>query len=561
MTNPSHLKVRYLQELPLLPPGLEESAWGYAYVPNGPDRDYKYPLAAYGDNTYIDVRKFGAVGDGVTDDTEAIQRAIDFAEEIGGATIVFPPGEYMVYKDNPTGSTGTMPDDMALHIKGSGVRLVGYGAKIKALPSDNGFVLIRIGTLPLNNGVVSLYDISIEGLELDGSWEPEVIDGSNHTYSAIISYGVKRLTLRDLYIHNVRQYGIGLQNGGHVDTLIENVLIEDVMADGIDIKNNGSTDSGTRISNVIVRRFGWGDLPATAYAGIDLMGPCALSNIVVEDWGHAGTALAGIRFKQGVISDGRGIGAHNSTLTNFRIQANTGGLTTATYGVQAAAHGVSISNGVVTGAGRSGVFVQQELCAVDNVLCRDGASAGFLAGGSTYETNGDYTTYTECRAIDNAGIGFEIAANYCSMANCVSRGNATNFRPASGADYTTWSGGALVSPVTTNVNNASASKTTVVQGATGYPTSARVESSPFDVDSIGVKTITISHGLPFAPPASACQISLKRGENYTAWEVSRAIVVSTNSTQVLVYITVSTASPTPGDTATVLLAIDSEKLP
>ncbi len=41
------------------------------------------------------VRDFGAVGDGVADDTEAIQRAIDRAAE-NGATVCLPPGKYRV---------------------------------------------------------------------------------------------------------------------------------------------------------------------------------------------------------------------------------------------------------------------------------------------------------------------------------------------------------------------------------------------------------------------------------------------------------------------------------
>lgn len=42
------------------------------------------------------VRDFGAKGDGVTDDTTAIQRAINAVHYQGGGTIVFPPGIYVV---------------------------------------------------------------------------------------------------------------------------------------------------------------------------------------------------------------------------------------------------------------------------------------------------------------------------------------------------------------------------------------------------------------------------------------------------------------------------------
>jgi len=46
----------------------------------------------------ISVAKYGAVGDGSTDDTKAIQQAIDAAAKKKGSDkwVVFPPGTYMV---------------------------------------------------------------------------------------------------------------------------------------------------------------------------------------------------------------------------------------------------------------------------------------------------------------------------------------------------------------------------------------------------------------------------------------------------------------------------------
>ncbi|MDQ3946093.1 MAG: glycoside hydrolase family 55 protein [Actinomycetota bacterium] len=44
----------------------------------------------------VDVRSQGAVGDGLADDTAAIQRAVDAAQAAGGATVLFPPGRYLV---------------------------------------------------------------------------------------------------------------------------------------------------------------------------------------------------------------------------------------------------------------------------------------------------------------------------------------------------------------------------------------------------------------------------------------------------------------------------------
>jgi len=42
----------------------------------------------------VSVKDFGAVGDGVTDDTATIQAAIDYAETLPNASVIIPPGEY-----------------------------------------------------------------------------------------------------------------------------------------------------------------------------------------------------------------------------------------------------------------------------------------------------------------------------------------------------------------------------------------------------------------------------------------------------------------------------------
>ena len=43
---------------------------------------------------YYNVRDFGAVGDGITRDTDAINAAIIAASRDGGGTVYFPPGTY-----------------------------------------------------------------------------------------------------------------------------------------------------------------------------------------------------------------------------------------------------------------------------------------------------------------------------------------------------------------------------------------------------------------------------------------------------------------------------------
>src|SRR5439155_20253756 len=49
----------------------------------------------------LDVRDFGARGDGTTKDTAAIQTAIDTAEHRGGGTVMVPAGKYLARNHPP----------------------------------------------------------------------------------------------------------------------------------------------------------------------------------------------------------------------------------------------------------------------------------------------------------------------------------------------------------------------------------------------------------------------------------------------------------------------------
>lgn len=72
------------------------------------------PRGATSGSLYFNVIDFGAVGDGVTDDTAAIQAAINAANPRGGI-VYFPRGDYLISSgltvDNSLAVTGPQPDD------------------------------------------------------------------------------------------------------------------------------------------------------------------------------------------------------------------------------------------------------------------------------------------------------------------------------------------------------------------------------------------------------------------------------------------------------------------
>lgn len=61
------------------------------------------------------VKKFGAKGDGITDDTNAIQATIDYISSLGGGKVFFPKGTYVIKK--------------IVYVRSNGVYLEGIGKK------------------------------------------------------------------------------------------------------------------------------------------------------------------------------------------------------------------------------------------------------------------------------------------------------------------------------------------------------------------------------------------------------------------------------------------------
>jgi hypothetical protein len=73
---------------------------------------------------YINVKTYGAVGNGITNDTAAIQAAINACGTSGGE-VYFPPGTYLISSTLTVGNgTGASPNDSTIN----GIRLVGASA-------------------------------------------------------------------------------------------------------------------------------------------------------------------------------------------------------------------------------------------------------------------------------------------------------------------------------------------------------------------------------------------------------------------------------------------------
>ena len=116
-----------------------------------------YDLDGPAENLRIDVKKFGARGDGVADDSSYIHKAISHVIDAGGGVIYFPPG---IYKCTDRIGTYTTLNKVAL---------IGYGAEIKNAAGANVAGLMEFGDASLNgSGMYSTSAISVNGLALIG---------------------------------------------------------------------------------------------------------------------------------------------------------------------------------------------------------------------------------------------------------------------------------------------------------------------------------------------------------------------------------------------------------
>lgn len=151
------------------------------------------------------VRNFGAKGNGVSDDTKAIQAAIDAAQLLRAAAVVFfPPGSYLVSD--------------TLRITAHRLSLIGSGrqtTQIRFTPRENGAVCIQIGQ-GKGSDIVQNFVSQLSVLSTDKTFQK----------TALRSIGTSELTLRDFNVYPWSGNGsIGLQIQGHNEGRVQNCTI------------------------------------------------------------------------------------------------------------------------------------------------------------------------------------------------------------------------------------------------------------------------------------------------------------------------------------------------
>lgn len=132
------------------------------------------------EDNWVSVTDFGAVGDGITDDTTAIQAALDS----GALVLLFPSGTYNITTSIKINSNTT---------------IFAYGATLVRMANIDNMIINK------SDGITGLYDanenIKIFGLKVNGN------SATYTTPATLVAFGhAKNIVIRDCEIYNVPTY-------------------------------------------------------------------------------------------------------------------------------------------------------------------------------------------------------------------------------------------------------------------------------------------------------------------------------------------------------------------
>jgi hypothetical protein len=155
-----------------------------------------------GEENLINVRDYGARGNGIADDTIAIQKAIDYTNSKKGGTVFIPEGIYM-----------------ATHIRlYSNITLTGTGEKTILKLKNNCLKEDRLNEGGIDyNGIPLLYNtysssekkknIVIKNLKLDGNYQNQKKEGANYSWGMFL-YGIRDSLIENVFVTNFLNHGI-----------------------------------------------------------------------------------------------------------------------------------------------------------------------------------------------------------------------------------------------------------------------------------------------------------------------------------------------------------------
>jgi hypothetical protein len=205
----------------------------------------------------VSVKNYGAKGDGVTDDTAAIQNAINYAASIGGGTVSIPDGTYLINADTRI----RLRSNIRLSLSNNAV------LKVKASSNDTYAVIsvLNISNVEITGGKIvgdrdihlgttgewghgisirNSKDIYIADISVSNCWGDGMYIGAAYTGTAGETNFCENVVIERCTADNNRRNGISIIS-------VKNLLVKDCVLSnangikpqaGIDFEPNNSTE-------------------------------------------------------------------------------------------------------------------------------------------------------------------------------------------------------------------------------------------------------------------------------------------------------------------------------
>lgn len=235
-------------------------------------------------NYVFDVTDYGATGDGVTDDGDAIRTAIAAA---GRGWVYYPPGTY----NHATAITGG--DDGIIHTGAGGATVIHNTSS----SGGHGFV-----------SPAGIRKYTLQNMALTG------VTGGGSGFFATADFG--GIQLVNLKITDVGDNGVDLSEGTGVHTYLRQVRVDRAGGVGFDLDATGNTSVNTVVANASYANNcgekGW----KVGNVGVaDLVG-CSADNNAEQGFYLSGKSIAGL-----------GCTAEGNTTAGFELRSSTGKVT------------------------------------------------------------------------------------------------------------------------------------------------------------------------------------------------------------------------------------------
>jgi len=195
--------------------------------------------AAGAEDSMVSVKDFGAKGDGATDDSATIQKAID-ETAADGRTVFIPGGVYMI------GTTLSLRNNLTLRGASRAA------TTLRLAPTSSGPIL----EAAQSGGIYqTVDDFVLMDLSLDGDAEHTSVPGTEGAPPLLRAYQSRRWHVARCRVVGSRGYGVGLLGDPRSTTAGKQGPHEDIYLLDCEFNNNGTVATGNGITTMSAKRI------------------------------------------------------------------------------------------------------------------------------------------------------------------------------------------------------------------------------------------------------------------------------------------------------------------